>query len=174
MQIRTIKVGSLETNCYLLFKNSECLIIDPGDDENKLINEIGESNVVGILITHYHPDHIGALENLKNKYNCPVFDNSNLQENNYHISNFNFTVIYTPGHTSDSLTYYFEDKYFFTGDFLFKGTIGRYDFPTGDYNTLMNSLEKTKKYLPTIIIYPGHGDDTTLGHELKENPYLNN
>lgn len=173
MEINKVIVGYLQTNCYLLFKNNNCLIIDPGAEENKIIKAIGDRKVVGILVTHYHPDHIGALEILKNKYNCMVYDKSSLVEKNYQVSDFNFDVIYTPGHKSDSLTYNFNNEYLFTGDFLFKETVGRYDLPTGDLNILMDSLEKIKKLNSSIIIYPGHGEDTTLDHEIKYNPFLN-
>lgn len=173
MNIKKVVVGNLNTNCYLLFKNNQCLIIDPGAEEDKIIKEIGANVVQGILITHRHFDHIGAEESLKKKYDCPVFDKSNLQEQNYKINQFDFDVIYTPGHTSDSVSYYFNNEHLFTGDFLFEGTIGRYDFSTGDYNTLMNSLDKIKKYPPQIKIYPGHANTTTLQEELRTNPYLN-
>ncbi|MDD2181293.1 MAG: MBL fold metallo-hydrolase [Bacilli bacterium] len=173
MLIKRIIVGYLETNCYLLFKDNHCLIIDPGAEENKIIEEIKDTIVDGVLITHYHPDHIGALEKLKQKYNCQVYGRNNLEEKNYQIGNFNLEIIYTPGHTSDSVSYYFDNIHLFTGDFLFKGSIGRYDLPTGDYKILMNSLEKIKKYPINIKIYPGHGEDTNLKQELEINPYLN-
>ena len=67
MEIKTIVVGPLQTNCYILTKNKQTLIIDPGDEPNKIINEINKE-VIGILITHYHFDHIGALNTIKEKY----------------------------------------------------------------------------------------------------------
>ena len=79
MEIKTVVVGPLQTNCYILTKNNQTLIIDPGDEPNKIINEINQE-VIGILITHYHFDHIGALTTIKEKYNCPVYDISNLKE----------------------------------------------------------------------------------------------
>lgn len=172
MQIKRIKVGYLETNCYILIKNNECLIIDPGAEGKKIIEEVGENKVKGILITHSHPDHIGALKELKEHFKCDVYDKDNLNEGKHELGVFTFEVIYTPGHTSDSLSYYFDNKYLFTGDFLFKGTIGRTDLPTGNYDKLLNSLEKIKKYPKEIKIYPGHMDETTLIQELETNPYM--
>lgn len=158
MNIKRVVVGSLEENCYIVEKNNKCIIIDPGDEADKIISNI-TCEVVGILITHYHFDHIGALDELKEKYN--------LQENNYNIDGFDFEVIDTPGHTSDSKTYYFKDNdIMFVGDFLFKDGIGRMDLPTGSVNEMKKSLDKIFTYPSNTIIYPGHGDKSTLGKEL--------
>ena len=67
MKIDIVKVGELECNCYLLSIGNKVLVIDPGDDADKIMNVIGNRDVVGIIVTHYHFDHIGALEELKNK-----------------------------------------------------------------------------------------------------------
>ena len=158
MNIKRVVVGSLEENCYIVEKNNKCIIIDPGDEADKIISNI-TCEVLGILITHYHFDHIGALDELKEKYN--------LQENNYNIDGFDFEVIDTPGHTSDSKTYYFkDDNIMFVGDFLFKDGIGRMDLPTGSVNEMKKSLDKIFTYPSNTVIYPGHGDKSTLGEEL--------
>jgi len=158
MNIKRVVVGSLEENCYIVEKNNKCIIINPGDEADKIISNI-TCEVVGILITHYHFDHIGALDELKEKYN--------LQENNYNIDGFDFEVIDTPGHTSDSKTYYFKDNnIMFVGDFLFKDGIGRMDLPTGSVNEMKKSLDNIFTYPSNTIIYPGHGDKSALGEEL--------
>ena len=163
MNVKRIIVGELEENCYILEKNNKCIIIDPGDEVEKIINNI-KYEVVGILITHYHFDHIGALDELKNKYN--------IKENDYNIKDFNFEVIDTPGHTSDSKTYYFkEDNIMFVGDFIFKNSIGRMDLPTGSEEEMKMSLDKIFKYPLNTIIFPGHGESTTLENE-KNNLFL--
>ena len=69
MQVKKVVVGKLQTNCYALIKNNKCLIIDPGDEINKIIEMIDNNKLVGIIITHYHFDHVGALEQLRSKYN---------------------------------------------------------------------------------------------------------
>ena len=159
MNIKTIVVGPLEENCYIVENNNECIIIDPGDEADKIISNISKK-VVGILITHYHFDHIGALDVLKDKYK--------LEENNYNIKGFDFEVIDTPGHTSDSKTYYFKkDNIMFVGDFLFKNGIGRMDLPTGNANDMTKSLDKIFKYPMNTIICPGHGDVSTLEDEYR-------
>jgi len=175
MNIKIIKVGSLQTNCYILTINNNSLIIDPGDESEKIINEIANNNVLGILITHSHFDHIGALNELISKYNAPVYCKENLEEKEYQIAKFKFSVIYTPGHTDDSISFYFkEDNIMFTGDFLFKGTIGRTDLPTGNDKKMWESIKKIKMYHPHIRIFPGHGEDSTLEQEFMYNIYLQN
>lgn len=165
MNIIKLPVGYLQANCYILEKEGKVIVIDPGDEYEKIKDNI-KGEIIKILITHSHEDHIGAL-----KY----FDKSlilNVEEKEYIIKPFKFNVIYTKGHTNDSVTYYFkEDKIMFTGDFLFKGTIGRTDMPTGDIIEMQESLKKIKTYPNDIKIYPGHGEVTTLKEE-KENNYF--
>ena len=160
MEITRVVVGPLETNCYILKKYNKCLVIDPGDEYDKIKKVVGNDEVVGVIITHHHFDHIGALNNFDKKL---ILDRHNLEEKEYNIDNFKFDVIYTPGHKEDSITIYFkEDKIMFTGDFIFKGAIGRTDLEGGNDIEMINSLNKINKYDKNIIIYPGHGDKTTL------------
>ena len=173
MDICSLKVGFLRCNCYLIIQNNECLIVDPGDEIDKIISMIGDKKLVGILVTHNHFDHVGCVEMLSKKYKVSVYDYNNLEEGNNKVCNFNFEVIYTLGHTMDSITFYFEnDKIMFTGDFLFKETIGRCDLFGSDYNKMLDSIFKIKKYDDDIVIYPGHGNSSILGYEKKNNPYF--
>ncbi len=173
MQIKTVKVGYLETNCYILIDNNECLIVDPGDEFSKIIDEIGNLKPLGIIITHYHFDHIGALEDIKNKYNIPVYDINNLEEKEYTIGNFKFEVIYTKGHHNTCITIYFsKEKVMFVGDFIFKDSIGRTDLEGSNEEDMYKSILKIKDYPNDIIIYPGHGDITNLGYEKENNGYF--
>jgi len=173
MKIDIVKVGELECNCYLLEINDKILLIDPGDDANKIIKLIGGRDVVGIIVTHYHFDHIGALEELINKYNVSVHDRYNMSEGMNKIDDFSFDVIYTPGHKEDLITLYFkEDKCMFCGDFIFKESIGRCDLPGGSVRKMKESISKIKTYDKNIVIYPGHGDRTTLGYEISNNIYF--
>lgn len=166
MTIKTVKVGWLETNCYIISIDDECLIIDPGADYNKIVREIGFLKPIGIIVTHYHFDHIGALEEVKNRYNIPIYDINNLEEKEYTIGNFKFEVIYTKGHHNTCITIYFkEDKKMFVGDFIFKGGIGRTDLEDADEKEMIKSLNKIRTYPDNITIYPGHGDITKLGYE---------
>lgn len=167
MKITTIKVGYLEANCYILEKSGKIIVIDPGDEYDKIVSKINNREVVKVLITHYHQDHIGALNNFKQNLIL-----KKPKEGIYHFGLFSFEVIFTKGHTDDSVTYYFKDeKIMFTGDFLFKETIGRTDMPSGNPEAMQKSLKKIKSYPGDIQIYPGHGPATTLKYE-KENNYF--
>lgn len=167
MNITTIPVGHLQANCYILEKDNKILIIDPGDEYEKIKSYIKNNQIIKILITHHHPDHIGALNNFDKTL---ILDQPKTQT--YTYGPFTFQVIKTSGHTKDSVTYYFKDENtMFTGDFLFKDSIGRTDMPTGNINEMKKSLSKIKKYPDNTIIYPGHGPSTTLKYE-KENNYF--
>ena len=163
MKIDRVIVGYLKTNCYIISNDNECLVIDPGDEYDKIKEVIGNKRVIGTIVTHHHFDHVGALKYLDN-----IYDKSNLIEGMNKIGKFNFEVIYTPGHTFDSICIYFkENKVMFVGDFIFKDGIGRTDL--GGNNIDMNySVLKISKYNQDIIIYPGHGDSSILGIEVNK------
>ena len=164
MKINKVVVGDLETNCYILSIDNKCLVIDPGDEIDKIKKVIDNKEVVGVIVTHYHFDHIGALKFFNENL---ILDKSNLEEKEYNISDFNFKVIYTPGHKEDAITIYFKEyKIMFTGDFIFEGAIGRMDLPGGNEIDMVNSLEKIKKYEKNIKVYPGHGNNTYLYKEV--------
>ena len=157
MEIKKIEVGYLDTNCYILKIDEECVIIDPGDEFKKIKKEVGESKVVGVLVTHFHQDHIEALEEVLSYYETSL--------NKVDSKKFEFEVIETPGHTNDSRTFYFKKiNTMFTGDFIFNHSIGRTDLGGSDKD-MKASLEMIKKYPDKTIIYPGHGPSTILGEE---------
>lgn len=173
MKVEKIVVGLLEENCYIVSKKNECLIIDPGDEFNKIDTFITEKGykVLSVLVTHYHFDHIGALKSIQDKYNIPIIDyNSKHQQN---IGGFNFEVINTPGHSEDAVSFYFkEEKIMFVGDFIFKNNIGRVDLEGGSSEEMLKSIRYIKKYPQGIKLFPGHGEETTLKEEMDNNYYL--
>ncbi len=163
MKIDRVIVGDLQTNCYVLSIRNNCLVIDPGDEYNKIKQVINNKNVVGVIVTHNHFDHVGALNCFDN-----IYDYHNLKEGINNIGEFNFEVIYTPGHTDDSIVIYFKDNcVMFVGDFIFKDGVGRTDLG-GDYHDLVSSIKKISKYDKDITLYPGHGDSTKLGREIEK------
>ncbi len=170
MNLEVVRVGYLRTNCYILKKEGQVLVIDPGDEYSKIKEKIGEDAVAGVIITHHHPDHVGALEYFDAE---KIKDYFNMKEGMHQVGPFSFEVIYTPGHKSDSISIYFaSEKWMFTGDFLFRMSIGRTDFPTGNMDEMIESLKKVSSYPKDITIYPGHGPSSLLGEELANNQYL--
>lgn len=162
MEINIVKVGMLETNCYIIEKDNKCLVIDPGGEFNKIKDNI-KLELVGILLTHRHFDHIGALEDIVKYFNVPVYDRNKLIEGTNKVNDFQFKVKYNPGHTFDSISFIFDDI-MFSGDFIFERCIGRCDLG-GDYNLMLESIKEILNSKIDYIIYPGHGDSTTLSKE---------
>lgn len=186
MNIEKRVVGIYQENCYLIKKENYGLVVDPGDEVEKLLDMIGNTKVEGILITHAHFDHIGALKELEEKLNVPIYYHNinnelqyekliNIEEQDYNTNHFKFKVVYTPGHRNDSVTYYFEEEQImFTGDFLFYLSIGRTDLEYANKNDMVNSIKLIKSYQDDIVFYPGHGTSSNLGFEKKYNNYLIN
>lgn len=175
MEMLKLVVGSLKTNCYILYEDNKCLIIDPGDEENNIIKQIDKLKLqpAGILLTHNHFDHTTYADSLSQLYKAPIFDHKNLFEEKKVIPPFEFKTIYTPGHSNTSITFYFEEyNIMFVGDFVFHENIGRVDLPGGSFQDMIASINKLKKYADDIILYPGHGEETTIGHEKKYNHYF--
>lgn len=156
-----------------------------------------------ILLTHGHFDHLYAVSEIASLYQIPVyahyleeevindpryngtkiFDidlNINIKitgfndDEQLNIDPFTIMTIMTPFHTHGSVCYYIkEEGLLFTGDTLFKGSIGRSDLPTGSFRTINSSLDKLKILPATTIVYPGHGPKTTIGYEKQFNRYFN-
>ena len=170
MKIENVVVGMLEENCYILDINNKVLVIDPGDEFDKINKTIDNREVLAVLITHKHFDHIGALNEFKN---IAIYSFANLEEREYKINDFEFEVIFNPGHSSDSVSYYFKNENkLFCGDFIFYHNIGRCDLPTGNMNEMLESIDKIKKLPKNITLYPGHGRNTTLEEEINNNYYF--
>lgn len=156
---------------------------------------------VAILNTHAHLDHIGAVHDLKLKYKIPFYlhkkeklilntyeescamyglptkqapkvDHWINEENQISMGVFTFQLLQTPGHTPGGICFFIE-KNLFVGDTLFHGSVGRTDLPGGDWILLEKSLVKLMREVPSdTTLYSGHGPETTLGIELRENPFL--
>lgn len=203
MKIKRLMLGSYQTNCYVVSnEHNECIIVDPGDVGKKVKNYIVDNNlsVKAILLTHGHFDHIGAVDYLYNEYLCDVYIHEEgiemLQDPNLNLSTFKqpFTIqcpvlevplnmeiagfkikwLFLPGHCIGSSMILLEDEdVVFSGDVLFKGSIGRYDFITSSKSDTLKSIEEMKLYDKNYVIYPGHGDHTMMFDEQKLNPFFN-
>jgi glyoxylase-like metal-dependent hydrolase (beta-lactamase superfamily II) len=207
MFLEKLEVSSFLMNCYIVGceKTNDCAIIDPGGSFEYIEERITALglNPKMILLTHGHSDHIGAVEELKNKYNIPIcvheFDSEMIKEPelNYsydvfrkkisldsdmllkdgqiiELGELKISVIHTPGHTRGSACYKIEDI-ILSGDTLFNNTIGRTDLGGGSMDDIINSIvNKLLVYNDEVKVYPGHGSETSIGDEKKANPYVKN
>lgn len=196
MLIKTIPVGQLETNCYIVTNENTlaCVVIDPGDESNTILEYIEGNHLSckAIMLTHGHFDHTGAVDAVREETGAIVYMNTRddvrtmksmpfgyaLPQNgiNYddgdHIeeAGLRFDIIATPGHTPGGVTIRCEDV-LFTGDTLFRGSCGRVDLPGSDAEAEMLSLKKLCALEGDYEVYPGHMDSSTLQRERMFNYY---
>lgn len=200
MNVATITAGSVETNSYVLYnENHECIVVDPGDGISEIIEFLSKNALVCkyVLLTHAHFDHcvgcvdlqargakvymsesdlplLSSADNLAEvfgeKFESFVPDFTVCDGEELSLLGEKFSVIATPGHTKGSVCYKWGDV-IFTGDTLFRLSIGRTDFPTGNYAEMKSSLKKLFAFTGDFALLPGHGEKSTLNYERKYNPY---
>ena len=158
MEVNTVVVGMLNENCYVLVNEAkDAIIIDPGDEINKILDVLDGVNVKEILVTHHHFDHVGALKGLEEKYGI---------KHNEFLKTMNYEIIKTPGHTDDSISFYFPFiNSMFVGDFIFLNGIGRMDLGGNQMDMIKSIKYLLDNYNDDVVLYPGHGDKTTVGNE---------
>lgn len=181
-------------------ENKKAIVIDPGDDASAISHSIQEQSLLveKIILTHGHYDHVGAVNALKDITGADVvchekekalIENPSLSLSCYFnpsfpvphidslvkdgdmisVGSMNFRVIHTPGHTAGGMCVVCENI-LFSGDTVFQGTLGRWDFPTGNLSELTHSILNKIFTLPDdTVIYSGHGPATTVGEEKKHN-----
>ncbi len=204
LKVEVVPVGQLQENTVIL-KNEdtkEAIFIDPGAEGKRLESLVDGYNVIGILATHGHLDHVGQVGYLKERFDAPFMMNErdefltnndifpgfaaligatpcpkpdkNLKEGNIlKLGDIDIHVIETPGHTPGGLSFYIPSyKLLIAGDTLFKGSVGRTDLPGGDPNQLKKSLEKLMQLPEDTRVICGHYQDTTIGEEKRTNPYI--
>jgi hydroxyacylglutathione hydrolase len=177
-------------------------VIDPGDEADRILMSLAEHSlkVEAIINTHGHFDHVGANRRMKEATGAPIIihaadagmlqslaasaaswgmtaENSPDADRNVEdgdeisVGNITFRVLHTPGHTPGGISLY-ADGVVFVGDALFAGSIGRTDFPGGDYGTLINAIQNKLFTLPDdTVVYAGHMGTTTIGREKRTNPF---
>lgn len=183
-------------------ETKEAAVIDPGDEADKILMALAQKalKVTKIINTHGHFDHVGANKRLKEvtsadllihrldapmlaqlasnagawgmrAENSPAPDKMLEDGDKITFGKITLEVIHTPGHTPGGISLYGQES-IFVGDTLFAGSIGRTDFPGGDFDTLINSIQQKLFVLPEETkVYPGHMGPTTIGSEKRNNPF---
>lgn len=184
-------------------ETSEGLIIDPGDNGQEILAYVRDNGIKVKLIvnTHGHWDHIGAVDFLRDELAVGLAIHADdadmltatreemaaysvfaggkrpaerlLQDGDtIQFGNSSLKVIHTPGHTRGGICLY-GGGCLFSGDTLFAGSVGRTDFPGGDYRAILHSVNVQLEQVPDDTrVFPGHGPATRMGRERRCNPYL--
>jgi len=188
MKIDIVVTGMIQENCYLVSDDSGiAAVVDPGDNADKILNRIDSEGlkVEWILLTHGHYDHVGAVADVRNATGAKVaiheadrlavrFEADMLVDDGDTIAcgDLEFTAVTTPGHTPGCVCYICGDA-IFTGDTLFRESIGRTDLAGGDFSQMRKSLIKLRDVpYDDLKVYPGHMEPTTLEYERENNPFI--
>lgn len=199
--IERFVVGPLETNCYVVAdaRTRQACLIDPGADASRIQRHLDRNRLKleCIINTHGHGDHIAANSNFSAPIYIHTLDAEFLTDTALNLSkvfmfgitspkasrlleegdmiplgNFSIGVLHTPGHTPGSISLKI-DGAVFTGDALFAGSVGRTDFSYGDQELLIDSIARKLYALnDDVVVYPGHGEPSTIGEEKRSNPYV--
>lgn len=209
LEVTRFVFNPFQENTYLLHDETlACVVVDPGcyekEEEQELVQYIDaqQLNVVMILNTHCHIDHVLGNAFAKDRFKVPLYihklEEPYLRAVSSYASNYGFyqyretisdgfltehqeiafgnrkiKVIFTPGHAPGHVAFYHaESRKLLGGDVLFYNSIGRTDLPGGNSTTLIESIHNKLFTLPDdVIVYPGHGQETTIGFEKRTNPF---
>jgi glyoxylase-like metal-dependent hydrolase (beta-lactamase superfamily II) len=195
-------MGPYQSNCYVVRSERgapEAAVVDPGDDPTPLRLELARmgARTGGILVTHTDVDHIGGVAALADGTGAEVWAPAGEVEalregvtrggmrvgghdpahtvsggDAITVAGIAFDVVDVPGHSAGHVAFHAEGE-LFSGDLLFAGSVGRVDLAGGDWETLLASVRAlADRFPPETVIRPGHGPATTLGTELRTNPFL--
>lgn len=203
MQIECISGGPLPTNCYLLTdeETGKTAIIDPGFYNSQLGKAVQKHQVVMILLTHGHFDHITGVKKLAVETGAKIYMDAadsdfpmkpelNLSSamgldaiepfvpdvqlhdgSTIQLGSLQIKVMHTPGHTRGGCCYLVGET-LFSGDTLMCGTVGRTDLPTGSYEEIRKSVQRLRDLPGEWRVLPGHEFETKLSWERSNNPYM--
>ncbi|MBI2850656.1 MAG: MBL fold metallo-hydrolase [Chloroflexi bacterium] len=205
MKLERLFLGAYVANCYVVWDeaNQEAMIIDPGAGASEILKWLAEQGlkVKLIVLTHRHPDHIGAVKELKDATGAelaihaddaprprgdrppslspsfggqplPTPDRLLKDDDTIKVGSVRLKVIHTPGHTQGGICLLL-DGILLSGDTLFNGSVGRSDMPGGNGQQLIDAIMTKLMTLPDdTLVLPGHGPETTIGAERENNPFL--
>ncbi|MFY9142531.1 MBL fold metallo-hydrolase [Sulfuricurvum sp.] len=192
MEILKRPMGDYQTNCYIVKIDGKEIIIDPGMGATEWVMA-NVANPVAILNTHGHFDHVWSNSELQKKLNIPLYtpkgdvmllQNSSWMpglppstpdievdgDQNFTIEGIEVKFHHFPGHCPGCSMIEIGDAVF-SGDFLFEGSIGRWDFPYSDAEAMRQSLKKFSRWSSNQTLYPGHGNPTSVQKELRNVDY---
>lgn len=208
MDVLSLQLGPIGTNCYLLVApGGRAVLVDPGDEAERVLSLVRErdADVEAILVTHCHYDHVGAVAPVARELGAPVWmsgleapaleqperfrmpghpsvaawqvDHPLDGGERITVAGIDLEVLSVPGHSPGHLAFLLEPDgaapICFIGDVIFRGSVGRTDLPFADGATLTQTLrELARRLAPETILLPGHGEPTTMQHELASNPFL--
>ena len=201
MIINTFTAGPIDANNYLLTDNDEAVLIDCSEAKPEVLSALKGKKLKFILLTHGHFDHVLGVNEMREKTGAKVLINKEdvvrMNESadimrtfgvqgvetpkaddflndgdTLKFGNTEIKVIATPGHTQGCVCYLIDGK-LFSGDTLFKESVGRCDLSGGNFQKLSDSVKNRLFTLDdNTIVYPGHGPETTIGHEKKYNEII--
>lgn len=197
MEIVKFVLGDIRSNSYVVYENGHAFVIDPGFENDVVIPFLKEKNLTldAIYITHGHFDHVGGVKQLKDALDPKVYapkqdevfmgtgpynrigypipvDQWVDDEDELMLLGHIWKVYLTPGHSPGS-SVLFSNQILFSGDTLFYQSIGRTDIPFADSKTIYHSVKRIYSLFDDdVIVYPGHGRASTIGHEKKYNPFV--
>lgn len=203
MQIECISGGPLPTNCYLLTdeETGKTAVIDPGFYNSQMEKAVQKHQVVMILLTHGHFDHITGVKKLAVETGAKIYMDAadsdfpmkpelNLSSamgldaiepfvpdvqlhdgSTIELGSLQIKVMHTPGHTRGGCCYLVGET-LFSGDTLMCGTVGRTDLPTGSYEEIRKSVQRLRDLPGEWRVLPGHEFETKLSWERSNNPYM--